>query len=145
MTKADLINNPDDRFIIENKEPQKTTDYKSRLQDMIVMRNLEICPRYQVVDLLLELNLRLMQYIKQFPYNIETLIAQTLADFKKEIAASDKEILIDRSFTRTDFMDGMQKVFVYELLPKETGQKTMFTDDGNGHEIEIPSEDDIPF
>lgn len=81
-----LINDPDDKFTIE-KEPLEETGHASRVKDMLLMRSMKTIPQMEPMkDMLVELNMRYVSYVGQFPsMSHDNKVLQTVQDFNRYI------------------------------------------------------------
>jgi hypothetical protein len=128
----------------ENVKPFEPIDLSPEMQraserrDMLVMRhNSNLTPRYEMKNIMVELNIRLMQYLQQFQsMSLDFLVAQTVRDFNRYLQPcyereADGKLLRTRpvailqdkitlvyanpAIIRSDFDDGMAIMFVNEL------------------------------
>jgi hypothetical protein len=112
---------------------------QQRIADILLMRSLDSkigIVRYEVENVLLELNIRFLQYLGQFSWSVEFLALQCLHDFSRHLAILQRNSKsIDKSlpvamlkdggmiylapFVREDFIDGLAREMFITGKPKE--------------------------
>lgn len=91
---------------------------QQRIADILLMRELDSrmgLIRYEIENILLELNIRFIQYLSQSPYSIEYLALQCLQDFKKHLfILQSNPRALDKSLPVASLKDGtMLYLFAY--------------------------------
>lgn len=103
---------------------------QKRIEDMQLMRRLDIVPRHEVKNILVELNLRMAQYIDTFgSFSLDFLILQTVQDFKPHYVVlqakkldktkpvlmlrdNQRPIFINPAIVRADYKQGGVNMFI---------------------------------
>lgn len=111
-------------------QTEKEAEQAQRINDLKAMQATEsqhAYPvfKYEIKNVLIELNLRLMQYVQQFnPYTLTFLIHQTVNDFNQQLVIMQrgkidpaKPVAMDKS--------NQQMIFVNTLIDKEDFKQGM--------------------
>ena len=84
----------------------------SEVRDLLWMREHDKTPQYQIKNVMMEMNIRIQQYVAAFPnISFENLIAQTLQDFNQYILIKQKVIRI-KSEPVALLRDGFKTIYI---------------------------------
>lgn len=106
---------------------------ESELRDLKWMQENDPTQRYEIKNVMYEMNLRMAQYIEQFKsYSLEFLLEQTMRDFQEYLLIKQKvirlktepvallrdgfkKIYVNPVVVRSDYDDGGVVIFIHDL------------------------------
>jgi hypothetical protein len=114
------------------------------------MKEHDNTPKYQIINVMMEMNIRLQQYVSQFntiPFDV--LIFQTMQDFNQYILIKQRKDF-DKSQPIALLRDGFKLIFINPAIVRsdyQQGGVMLFINDlSEAREPERTNqEDDIPF